>query len=84
MKVEFPFVRYNLFYYVYVLSHYPRARTDERFSDAMSQLSAHVNDEGEMIVGAPHRSWQRYAFALKDSPSELATERWAEIRANLG
>ena len=28
MQIEYPFVRYNLFYYVYVLSFYERAKGD--------------------------------------------------------
>ena len=30
MQVEYPFLRYNLFYYTYVLSFYAKARKDER------------------------------------------------------
>jgi hypothetical protein len=32
MQVEYPFLRYNLFFYVYVLSFYPAARADGGFS----------------------------------------------------
>jgi hypothetical protein len=83
LQVEYPFWRYNLFYYVYVLSHYPGVREDERFADALDRLATHVSDAGEITVDAPPREWRRYAFARKGEASELATRRWQEIRANL-
>jgi hypothetical protein len=83
LSVEYPFWRYNIFYYVYVLSHYRMARRDKRFLDAAGQLRAHVSDDGEMIVDTPPRDWQGYPFARRGQPSELATERWRQIQANL-
>ena len=35
MQVEYPMRGYGLFYYVYVLSFYARARSDERFQAAL-------------------------------------------------
>jgi hypothetical protein len=84
LRVEYPFWRYNLFYYVYVLSHYPRAREDARFGDALDRLAAHVSDAGEMIVDAPPREWRTYSFARKGEASEPATKRWRQIQTNLG
>jgi hypothetical protein len=83
LRIEYPFWRYNLFYYVYVLSHYRRAREDERFVDALRQLAAYASLGGEMIVDAPPREWRGYRFARKGQPSGAATERWQEIQANL-
>lgn len=83
LAVEYPFWRYNLFYYVYVLAHYKQARADTRFTEAVRQLSAHVNAAGEMVLDAPPRAWQGRSFARKDAPSELATRRWQQIRALL-
>jgi hypothetical protein len=81
-RVEYPFLRYNLFYYVYVLSHYPAARYDPRFSQVFRELKAHTQ-AGQMIVEAPHHKWQAYAFARKGCPSALATARWRAIQANV-
>jgi hypothetical protein len=78
LQVEFPFIRYNLFYYVYVLAHFERARGDHRFLEALNALAAHVRD-GEMVVDSPHRAWQDYEFARRGCPSALATLRWREI-----
>ncbi|WP_154676269.1 prenyltransferase [Amycolatopsis benzoatilytica] len=82
-KVEYPFWRYNLFYYVYVLSHYRRARADQRFVDALEQLRTHTNHDG-VVVDAPPRAWQSFRFARRGKPSALATDRWLEIQRNLG
>ena len=38
MQIEYPFRGYNLFYYVYVLSHYENARKDMRFLEAFHAL----------------------------------------------
>ncbi|NJK97795.1 MAG: terpene cyclase/mutase family protein [Bacteroidales bacterium] len=38
MKVEYPFLRYNLFYYVYVLSFYDIVKNDKRFQEAFNTL----------------------------------------------
>ncbi len=83
LAVEYPFWRYNLFYYVYVLAHYPQARADSRFAEAVRQLSAHVNAAGEIVIDAPPRAWQGRSFARKGVPSELATRRWRQIQALL-
>jgi hypothetical protein len=83
LKVEFPFWRYNLFYYVYVLSHYRCAREDKRFAEAAARLRSHPDERGDLVVDAPPRDWQGYPFAPWGRPSELATERWREIEANL-
>lgn len=78
LEVEFPFLRYNLFSYVYVLAHFERSSSDPRFLEALDALAAHVRD-GEMVVDSPHRAWQAYDFARRGSPSALATQRWREI-----
>lgn len=83
MKVEYPFWRYNLFYFVYVLSHYRRARHDPRFADALEQLRGHTDDSGQLVVDTPPRAWQKYAFCRPGTASDLATERWQEIERNL-
>ncbi|MFZ5849597.1 MAG: prenyltransferase [Actinomycetota bacterium] len=81
-KVEYPFWRYNLFYYVYVLSHYRAARADPRFLEAVEQLRCHVDGDGRLVVDAPPRGWQQYSFSRRGTASELATDRWQEIRAS--
>lgn len=79
LQVEFPFLRYNLFYYVHVLAHFERARGDPRFLEALDALADHVR-EGRMVVDAPHRAWRGYAFAQKGCPSAPATLCWREVQ----
>ena len=82
LKVEYPFLRYNLFYYVYTLSFYSKARLDDRFQDAYQSLLKKTKN-GKMILENPHRHWREYEFARKGRISELATLRWEEIEQNL-
>lgn len=83
MQVEYPFLRYNLFYYVYVLSFYRTARNDARFRAAAKALASKVDAEGIMIVEQPHRGLKGLTFCQRGRPSVLATRRHAEILTNL-
>jgi hypothetical protein len=83
MKVEYPFFRYNLFFYVYVLSFYERAKRDQRFLKALQILESKLVN-GRMIVENPNRKLARFSFCEKGKPSTLATERYYEILKNLG
>ncbi len=81
-QIEYPFLRYNLFYYVYVLSFYDFAIKDDRFQDAYKSLLVKIQD-GNIIPENPHRSWQKFNFAKKGKISQLATKRWSEIEMNI-
>ena len=83
MKVEYPFFRYNLFFYVYVLSFYERAKKDQRFLEALKVLEAKVVS-GKIVVENPNRKLSAFSFCKKGEPSDLATERYYEILKNLG
>lgn len=83
LRVEFPFIRYNLFYYVYVLSFYEHARGDGRFLAALSVLRDHLDGEERMVVDHPHRGLRGLTFCAKGKPSTLATRRFREICDNL-
>lgn len=82
MQVEFPFFRYNLFFYVYVLSFYKMAQTDRRFREALDVLQSKTID-GRMVVENPNRKLAKLEFCQKNQPSELATMRFRELMGNL-
>ena len=83
MQVEYPFRNYNLFYYVYVLSFYEKARRDERFMQAFEALRAKIR-RGQMVVERVVPKLAKMEFCKKGEPSELATRRYREILQNLG
>jgi|TARA_Y100000310_G_scaffold232707_1_gene235560 hypothetical protein len=83
MQVEYPFLRYNLFYYVYVLSFYANARKDTRFKEAFAALRDKLDDRGRLIVERPNRKLARLDFCSKGMPSELATKRYGEVVSNM-
>ncbi|HWQ58970.1 MAG TPA: prenyltransferase [Clostridia bacterium] len=83
MQVAYPFSTYNLFFYVYVLSFYDRAKEDARFLEALAVLEAKLLD-GRVVVERPNQRLAGLSFCKKGQPSELATLRYLEIRANLG
>ena len=82
LKTEYPFLRYNLFYYVYVLSFYPKAVIDKRFIEAYKFLEDKINDD-KFKPENPHKKWQQFGFAQKDKISGPGTKRWLEIKHNV-
>jgi hypothetical protein len=83
LQVEYPFLRYNLFFYVYVLSFLERAKRDARFAAALAALESKLTDQGEVVVERPHRGLKGLELCAKGRPSVLATRRYREIRQNL-
>ena len=83
MKVEYPFFRYNLFFYVYVLSFYDKAKEDIRFLQALEVLQSKLVG-GKVVVENPNRQLARFSFCKRNEPSDLATEHYHEILKNLG
>lgn len=83
MQVEYPFLRYNLFYYTYVLSFYPKACHDERFREAFETLSKKLDGNHRLIVERPNRKLEKLYICRKGEPSTAATERYLEIVKNL-
>lgn len=83
MQVAYPFANYNLFFYVYVLSFYDRAKNDGRFLEALRVLESKLVN-GKIVVERPNRKLAAFAFCKKGEPSVLGTERYQEILKNLG
>lgn len=82
MQVEYPFATYNLFYYVYVLSFYHRARKDPRFLEALQALEAQTVG-GEILVQRVNNKIDKLSFCKKGEISELGTKRYRELKHNL-
>lgn len=83
MRVEYPFCRYNLFFYVYVLSFYERARNAKPFRKALNALEAKLV-EGSVVIESQRPALNHLVFCRKGEPSQLATKRWREIVHNVG
>lgn len=82
MQVEYPPGSYNLFWYVYVLSFYNRAKTDQRFLEALASLQSKLVD-GQIVVQRVVPKLAKLNFCRKGEPSDLATRRYDEILSNL-
>lgn len=83
MQVAYPFVNYNLFFYVYVLSFYEKAKKDRRFLEALGLLESKLVD-GKIIVERPNPKLASFLFCEKSKASELGTARYQDILHNLG
>lgn len=82
MQIEYPFRRYNLFYYVYVLSFYGRAKKDRRFLEAFKALEEKTIN-GKIPVERVVPKLAKLKFCKKGKTSELATRRYQEILKNI-
>ncbi len=80
LKVEYPFFRYNLFAYVYVLSFYESARTDRRFRAALHLLESNLVN-GQIVVEYTRQELRNLRFCEPGKPSKQATRRYREIVA---
>ena len=82
MQVEYPFLRYNLFFYTYVLSFYRAAKRAPAFRRALRALQSRLVD-GRVVVENPNRKLAGLAFCRKGEPSRAATQRYHEILKNI-
>ncbi len=83
LKVEFPFFRYNLFSYVYVLSFYTAPHSDPRFLAALELLESKIV-RGQVVVEYTRRDLEGLRLCEPGKPNRLATRRYREILANRG
>jgi hypothetical protein len=81
-QVEYPFQTYNLFSYAVTLSHYPSARKDPRFVEAVNMLESKLH-EGQVVVERTHPKLADFAFCRKGQISQKATHHWTTIQKNL-
>ena len=82
MQVEYPFFRYNLFSYVYVLSFFDGARKAKAFKEALGILQSKLVDD-KVVVENPNRKLSALSFCKKGQPSQIATKRYREILKNM-
>lgn len=83
MQVEYPFLRYNLFSYVYILSFYAQAAGDPRFLDALRILQSKLSEDDRVVVERPNRKLAGLSCCAKGRPSDAATGRYRQILRNL-
>jgi hypothetical protein len=82
MQIEYPFLRYSIFNYLYVLSFYERARRSNSFAEAMKAFESKLVG-GKVVVENPNRKLAGLGFCRKGKVSRLATKRYVEMRRNI-
>jgi hypothetical protein len=83
MQVSYPFASYNLFFYVYVLSFYDKAKNDYRFLEALNLLESKLID-GRVVIERVNPKLKSFNFCKKGEPSNLGTNFYHQILKNLG
>lgn len=82
MRVEYPMFRYNLFFYVYVLSFYPNATDRPAFLEAFDALSSKL-EGNQMNVEHCKKGLESLELCRTGSANPWATGRYREILQNL-
>ena len=82
MRVEYPMFRYNLFFYVYVLSFYHDATDHPAFLEAFDALSSKL-EANQLIVEHCRKGLESQELCRTVSVNHRATHRFREILRNL-
>lgn len=82
MQLEYPFYRYNLFYYVYVLSFYRKAVRDYRFIEALNMLKGKLDQNGNIIIEKIKPQLQQLGIYKLGGIYDEANERFDELIIN--
>lgn len=82
MKTEYPFIRYNIFYYLHTLSFYPQAVGDPRFDEILSLLRSKTKN-GRIQIEKPHRAWRSLLYDRDGLYSSLSDRKYAELESNI-
>lgn len=83
MALEYPFYRYNLFYYVYVLSFYRKAVIDHRFIEALDMLKGKLDLGGNIIIERTKPQLQQLGIFNTGEISSMARDRYLEVIGNI-
>ncbi len=72
-KLKYPFVWYDILHVVEVLSHFPAAHSDPRFSDMLDTITTQADEAGRYTATSMYRAWKGWSFADKKQPSPWLT-----------
>jgi hypothetical protein len=83
-KLKYPFIWYDILHVVEVLSRFSFAKTDHRFLEMVSAITAQANTQGQYIAGSMYMPWKGWSFADKKIPSPWLTFLVLKIQHRLG
>lgn len=72
-KLKVPFIWYDLMHVLDVLSRFPSARSDARFRDMLSVMTAKMDAEGRFTLESVWQAWKDWEFGQKKVPSRWHT-----------
>ena len=82
-KLKYPYVWYDCLHVAEVLSRYPEAREDPRFTRLWEGITAKQGPDGGFTPESVYLSWRDWSFAQKTYPSPTLTYRAAIIASRL-
>lgn len=72
-KLKYPYIWYDILHVADVLSRFPRARSDPRFTEMVTEITTQADAEGRYRAGSMYRCWNEWSFADKKNPSPWLT-----------
>jgi hypothetical protein len=83
-KIKYPLIWYDILHVLDVLSRFPRARQDQRYSQMLAELTGLHDSEGKYTASSMYRAWNDWSFADKKNPSPWLTFCVYRIRHRSG
>jgi hypothetical protein len=72
-KIKVPFIWYDLVHVLDVLSQFAWVKSDPRFQDMLSVLTAKMDPEGHFTLESAWQAWKDWEFGQKKFPSRWLT-----------
>ena len=72
-KLKAPFIWYDILHVADTLSYFPQARTDPRYRDMISHITAKAGPDGRYTPESVWQAWKEWDFGQKKVPSDGLT-----------
>ncbi len=72
-RIKYPYVWYDILHVTDVLSRYPAAVADDRFTAMLAALTEQADESGRYTASSMYRAWSDWSFADKKRPSPWLT-----------
>lgn len=72
-KLKYPFIWYDILYFLDTLVRFPRALSDPRLQEVVKAVTGQADPRGRYTASSMYRAWKEWSFADKKNPSPWLT-----------
>ncbi|HUV54947.1 MAG TPA: hypothetical protein VMW03_07060 [Candidatus Krumholzibacteriaceae bacterium] len=83
MRLKLPHVWYDVLHVLEVMSHFPAAVDDPRFTEMMELVNGKQRGDGSFVPESVYTAWRGWSFGQKREPCPLTTLRVAVINRRI-